>query len=215
MTARKTKPAMSRIQKNAAIAAFFFFLVIVAVIDHYWGDDVRTSIERATYSDADRQRYHGKTFAVVSVVDGDTIDIDAPDGDEAFTRIRLIGVDTPETKHPTVGKMYYGPEATAFTAKRCEGKRVTLLIDTVGDIRGYYGRLLAYVKLDDDTILNAELIRTGHGYAYLSYPHSEFDNYKQLMEEAIEQKTGLWQNAKRDDLPKWLKSKRPELLRYP
>jgi micrococcal nuclease len=206
---------MSRRQKNAAIVAFFFFALIVVAVDHYFGDGARQVIERATYTSIDRQTYHGKTFAVVNVVDGDTIDIDVPDGDEAFTRIRLIGVDTPETKHPTVGKMYYGPEATDFTAGRCSGKRVTLLLDTVGDQRGYYGRLLAYVQLEDGAILNAELIRTGHGYAYLSYPHSEFDHFQKLMNEAIEQKAGLWENATRDDLPKWLKRKRPDLLRYP
>ncbi|MEK7756378.1 MAG: hypothetical protein AAB385_04120, partial [Planctomycetota bacterium] len=44
----------------------------------------------------DRSRYHDRTFHVVYVVDGDTIDIDAPDADKPKTRVRLWGVDTPE-----------------------------------------------------------------------------------------------------------------------
>ena len=140
--------------------------------------------------------------------------IDIPDGEHPDTRIRLIGVDTPETKHPTVGLMYYGPEATAFTTRLALGKQVTVLLDTVGDQRGRYGRLLAYVQLPDEEILNAEIIKNGYGYAYLSYPHSEFSAYQILMQEAIDDQAGLWKNATREQLPKWLRSKRPDLLRY-
>ena len=206
---------MSRTQKNALIAAFFFFLIpTLIILDHRFGSQLRQFIERTTYSDADFRKYHRKTFTVTEVIDGDTIDINIPDGTYDDTRIRLIGVDTPETKHPTVGLMHYGPEATAFTAQLVQGTQVTVILDIVGDRRDRYGRLLAYVVLDDGRVLNAELIKHGYGYAYLGFPHSEFDTYQLLMEQAIREKKGLWQNAARDDLPKWLRSKRPDLLRY-
>ncbi|MHC4552745.1 MAG: thermonuclease family protein [Planctomycetota bacterium] len=176
---------------------------------------LRKPIEQATYTEDDRKTYHGKTFTVLEVIDGDTIDIDWPDGDFPNTRVRLLGVDTPETKHPKTGVMHFGPEASAFTEKMTLGKEVTLYLDSVGDHRGYYGRLLAYVHLPDGTVLNEELIKQGYGYAYLSFQHSQFDPYADYMETAIKEKKGLWQNATRDDLPKWLKSKRPDLLRYP
>jgi len=54
----------------------------------------------------DTEKYHGKTFTVSNVVDGDTIDIDVPDGEYEHTRIRLWGIDTPESKSPKVGVMY-------------------------------------------------------------------------------------------------------------
>lgn len=206
---------MSRTQRNVLIAAFFLFLMpALMVLDHRYGGRLRQSIEQVTYTDADFQKYHRKTFTVLEVIDGDTIDIDIPDGTHEDTRIRLIGVDTPETKHPTIGRMYYGPEATQYATQQALGKQVTIVLDTVSDQRDRYGRLLAYVVLADGRVLNAELIKNGFGYAYLSFPHSEFTTYQALMEQAIAEKSGLWQNATRDDLPKWLRSKRPDLLRH-
>lgn len=207
---------MSRTRRKALIAAVFFIAMPVLVtLDHQLGDPLRRLIQQSTYPDGDWQKYHGKTFTVLEVIDGDTLDIDIPDGDHSDTRIRLIGVDTPETKHPTVGLMYYGPEATAFTTQQAQGKQVTVFLDTASDQRDRYGRLLAYIQLPDGKILNAEIIKNGYGYAYLSFPHSEFAAYKDLMQQAMDNKRGLWKNVTRDDLPKWLRSKRPDLLRYP
>jgi endonuclease YncB( thermonuclease family) len=212
---KKLKHAMRRTTRNALIAAFWFIILPVCVVlDHQFGDTLRHAIEQQTLPGGDWQKYHGKVFTVLEVIDGDTLDIDIPDGEHPDTRIRLIGVDTPETKHPTVGLMYYGPEATAFTTRLALGKQVTVLLDTVGDQRGRYGRLLAYLQLPDEKILNAEIIKNGYGYAYLSYPHSEFSAYQILMQEAIDDQAGLWKNATRQQLPKWLRSKRPDLLRY-
>ncbi|MHC4596883.1 MAG: hypothetical protein ACYS19_18295, partial [Planctomycetota bacterium] len=53
----------------------------------------------------DFQKYHTKTFTVVNVVDGDTVDVDVPDGEYKYTRIRLWGIDTPETKSDEFGVM--------------------------------------------------------------------------------------------------------------
>ena len=207
---------MHRRTRNGLIVAFCFFLLPVwIVLDHQLGPPLRQYIQQSTYPDGDWQKYHGKVFTVLEVIDGDTLDIDIPDGEHPDTRIRLIGVDTPETKHPTTGLMYYGPQATEFTTSMALGKRVTVLLDTAGDQRGRYGRLLAYIQLSNGKILNAEIIKNGYGYAYLSYPHSEFSAYQTLMQQAIDNKTGLWKNATRDQLPKWLRSKRPDLLRYP
>ena len=67
------------------------------------------------------------TVTVTSVVDGDTIDISpAIDGKE---RVRLIGVDTPETVDPTTGVQPYGPEASQFTKRELEGERIQLEFD--------------------------------------------------------------------------------------
>ncbi|MHC4836111.1 MAG: thermonuclease family protein [Planctomycetota bacterium] len=215
MAKKRLKHAMRRTTRNALIVAFFFVVLpIWVVLDHQFGDTLRHAIEQQTYPDGDWQKYHRRTFTVLEVIDGDTIDIDISDGEYEDTRVRLIGVDTPETKHPQTGLMYYGPEATAFTTKSALGKQVTIHLDTNSDIRDRYGRLLAYVLLSDGKVLNAELIVKGYGYAYLNYPHSEFSAYQALMQQAIENKAGLWENAARDQLPQWLRSKRPDLLRY-
>jgi len=60
---------------------------------------------------------------VVHVVDGDTIDLDKGE------RVRLIGVNTPETKHPQKPVEYFGREATEFARRSVEGKRVRLAFD--------------------------------------------------------------------------------------
>src|SRR5262249_9114156 len=67
-----------------------------------------------------------KGYAVVRVIDGDTIVVKIEGKD---TRVRLIGVDTPETVHPNKPVEYYGKEASAFTKKLLEGQRVTLEYD--------------------------------------------------------------------------------------
>src|SRR3989338_7085144 len=85
---------------------------------------------------------------VVRVVDGDTIVLD---GDE---KVRLIGVDTPETVDPRKPVQYFGKEASEFTRRMAEGKRVRLEFDQ--DTKDRYGRTLAYVYLEDGTFLNAE-----------------------------------------------------------
>ena len=77
----------------------------------------------------DLEKYHAKTFTVVNVVDGDTIDIDAADGKYDHTRVRLWGIDTPETKNPKTGVMYFGPEAAEFTKELALGKPVTVYLD--------------------------------------------------------------------------------------
>jgi endonuclease YncB( thermonuclease family) len=213
---KRSKYAMRRTTRNGLIAAVFFVLLpALLVLDRQYGDLLRKPIEQTTYAEGDWQKYHNRTFRVNEVIDGDTLDIDIPDGQFPDTRVRLLGVDTPETKHPSLPVMHYGPEASEFAAKMALGQTVTLKLDTVGDIRDRYGRLLAYVVLPDGTVLNAELIRQGYGYAYLSFPHSDSRDYEILMDQAIAEKKGLWQAAARDNLPKWLKQKRPDLLRYP
>lgn len=152
----------------------------------------------------DFQKYHDKTFTVVKVVDGDTLDVNSPDGKYKTTRIRLIGVDTPETKKANTSIMYFGPEASECTRTHALGKQVTVLLDTAGKPRDRYGRLLAYIKLPDGTILNELLLSEGYGYAYTPYKHSFSNKYNQLQKQAKSAKRGLWKNITPDQMPDWL-----------
>ena len=115
MKKKQPKHALRRTTRNAIIAAVFFLLLpVLVVLDRRFGDVLRQSIHRVTYAEGDWQTYHDQTFTVAKVIDGDTLDVNCPDGKFPTTRVRLLGVDTPETHHPTVGLMYYGPEATEF-----------------------------------------------------------------------------------------------------
>jgi micrococcal nuclease len=55
-----------------------------------------------------------------------------------------------------------------------------------------YGRTLAYIFLEDGTLLNAEIIRQGYGHALVRYPFSRMEEFRRLEREAMEQRRGLW-----------------------
>lgn len=102
---------------------------------------------------------------VVRVVDGDTIVVKLNGEDE---KVRLIGINTPESVHPDKSKnTQEGKKASDYTKELLEGQSVSLEFDT--QERDKYGRLLAYVYLEDGTFFNEKLILDG--YAELAtYP---------------------------------------------
>jgi micrococcal nuclease len=96
------------------------------------------------------------TGSVVSVVDGDTIHVRV---DGRVEKIRYIGIDAPEVRHPTKGEEPGGREASAVNRRLVEGQQVRLELDV--QRRDQYGRLLAYVWVAD-LMVNAELVRRGY-----------------------------------------------------
>jgi micrococcal nuclease len=169
----------------------------------------KTDEQTKTY---DFAKYHTRTFTVKTIIDGDTIDIDIPDEEHKSTRIRLWGIDTPETKSPKRGVMYFGPQAAEFTRNLTLGKRVDVYLQE-HRTRGKYGRLLAYVKLPNGQFLNEALLREGFAYADLRFRHSFYNKYKQLEAAARSNKKGLWKEVKREQLPQWLQKRKPNLLK--
>jgi len=159
----------------------------------------------------DYERYHDREFRVVHVVDGDTLDVDAPDRDKPSTRVRLWGVDTPETRHPAKSVQHYGREATDFTRTACDQQTVRLGL-VAGKTRDRYGRLLAYVTLPDGRMLNRELVRLGYGYADPRYRHPHQEQFELLQAEALAARRGLWQDVRNADLPYYY---RDELVLQP
>ena len=165
--------------------------------------------EQDTTSDA--RRYHARAFKVVNIVDGDTLDIDASEGARTHTRIRLWGIDTPETRADD-GVMFYGPEATQAAKDLADGRTVTIYLDIDNRSRDKYGRLLAYVQLPDGRFLNEVLLSEGFAYADLRFAHSLNNRYKQLEGAARSGRKGLWAEVSFEQLPDWLKARKPDLL---
>ncbi len=126
----------------------------------------------------------GEWRTVLRVVDGDTLILD---GEE---RVRLIGVDTPESADPRRPVEAFGKEAAAFTRRMAEGKRVRLAYDQ--QLTDRYGRTLAYVYLEDGTFLNAEIIRQGYGHAYTRFPFAYAEQFLEHEREARAARRGLW-----------------------
>lgn len=129
-------------------------------------------------------------LAVTKVVDGDTFWI--ADGSTKGEKIRLIGVDAPESRktgRKEVG--YFGKEAKEYVTNLLSGKKVKLAFD-VGHY-DQYQRTLAYVYLEDGTFLNAELIKQGYAMVMTVPPNVKFaDEFVKLQQEARENNKGLW-----------------------
>jgi endonuclease YncB( thermonuclease family) len=159
----------------------------------------------------DYPRYHGREVRVTHVVDGDTLDVDLYDplNDDSETRIRLWGVDTPETVKPNTPPQHFGPEATAATRRWCKGKTVTLEL-VKGDTRGKYKRLLAYVVLPDGETLNARLVRKGLAYADPRFEHPRREEYLRLQAIAVRDRAGLWKDVTPADLPYYFQGRLPD-----
>ena len=103
---------------------------------------------------------------VERVIDGDTIRVRMAG---APYTVRLTGVDTPETKHPTLGVQPFGTEASAYATTRLTGATVRLDLDPAGDAGDTCGRLLRYVMLGGANF-NATLIREGFARAIRRFP---------------------------------------------
>jgi micrococcal nuclease len=121
---------------------------------------------------------------VSRVIEGDTLELATGE------KVRLIGVDIAETKHPRKPVEAFGQEATALTRQLTEGKPVRL--EFVVQRRDQYGRILAYVYVGD-VMLNAELVRLGYAQVATFAPNVKYQGlFLKLQREAREARRGLW-----------------------
>ncbi len=147
-------------------------LTVVSIMGWWFGDQRRTL---------------DSEYRVVDVLDGDTIIVAR--GDRRDT-IRLLGIDTPETHHPTKPVQCYGPEASDYTTRRLSGQMVRLEDDV--ETHDIYGRHLAYVYVDgqrfDDELLEK-------GYARLLVIEPNHAHARTMLDEELDAKRhrrGLW-----------------------
>jgi micrococcal nuclease len=124
---------------------------------------------------------------VVDVADGDTIDIEFR-GD--VHTVRLLGIDTPETHHPTKPVQCFGPEASEFTTQALLGRTVELEFDQ--QRRDAYGRLLAWVWLDGE-LFNKTVVSVGNARLLLIPPNlAHGRTLLKAQQLAISTGVGLW-----------------------
>lgn len=127
----------------------------------------------------------GEWHVVERVVDGDTFVL--ANGE----RVRLIGVDTPESVKPGEEPEPYGKEAGQYTKKMLEGKKVRLELDV--SERDRYGRLLAYVYLEDGTFFNELLLSEGYARVLTVPPNVKYaERFLAAERAAREAGRGLW-----------------------
>jgi micrococcal nuclease len=128
--------------------------------------------------------------AVARVVDGDTVDVTL---EGQTVRVRLIGIDTPETVDPRKPVECFGREASAKAHEFLDGQTVFLEDDPSQDSVDRYGRALRYVWLSDGRLFNLEMIAQGYAFEYTyNLPYKYQAQFKQAEREAREQGRGLW-----------------------
>jgi micrococcal nuclease len=126
---------------------------------------------------------------VTNVVDGDTVDVSTGSG--TSTRIRLIGLDAPESVHPDASKnTVLGELASEYTHSQLLGRQVGLELDVQESDE--YGRTLAYVWLDNE-LFNARIIRDGYAQVSTYPPNVKYtDLLLASQEQAREANVGMW-----------------------
>jgi micrococcal nuclease len=126
---------------------------------------------------------------IVSVVDGDTIVLSVQNQTET---VRLLGIETPETVHPTRPIECFGPEASAFTKATLEKGSVVKLVRDV-EPRDRYQRLLVYLFLTDGTLFNQLLIDRGLARTLSIEPNTAFaSQFASHESSARNRRVGLW-----------------------
>ncbi|MGI5891360.1 MAG: stalk domain-containing protein [Bacillota bacterium] len=130
-----------------------------------------------------------KTYKIIKVIDGDTIEIDYNGTPE---KVRLIGIDTPESVHPDEQRnVPYGKIAADFTKNQLQGEEVELEFDV--QKRDKYNRLLAYVYLNGK-MFNKILLEQGHAAVATFPPNVKYvDDFIALEKTAQAKGIGIWE----------------------
>jgi micrococcal nuclease len=174
---------------SGVIGSLVLFIVVALLVLRPWEGEL--------------ERGPASAMAVVTrVVDGDTVEVRIGG---AMEDVRLIGVDTPETVKPGEPVQCFGPQASAFTHRQLEDRRVRL--DFGVERRDVYGRLLAYLYIEDSTLdvsrpvqsptrdrfFNSILVSRGLARSLTIPPNDRFAaKFKRLELAAARSGRGLW-----------------------
>jgi len=138
---------------------------------------------------------------VVSVTDGDTLRVRLS-GDRASIPVRLLGIDTPETRRPRTGVECGGREASASLKQlalnaHARGRRVSITSDPTQDRVDRYGRLLAYVRPVGGRELNVMQVRRGWGehYVFAGRPVARAGALQRAERAARRGRRGVWSHC--------------------
>ncbi len=184
----------SKWNKNVklVITALSVIIVVVALATNGTKPQPASSVPATQQQTTETKATTNPTqlYKVVAVIDGDTIDIDLNGKTE---RLRLMGIDTPETKDPRKPVQCFGAEASEHAHKLLDGKKVRLEAEASQGERDKYDRLLRYVYLEDGTSYNKQIILDGYAHEYTyNIPYKYQAEYKQAQKDAEIAQRGLW-----------------------
>ncbi|YCK79663.1 thermonuclease family protein (plasmid) [Arthrobacter sp. D3-18] len=129
-------------------------------------------------------------YAVEKVVDGDTIRISC---NGTSTRVRLVGINAPESVKGDAPVECGGPEASIYLHSLLDGQQVFLSADPAQGVRDKYDRLLAYVWTTDGTLTNRTILEQGHAEATgYGKPFAYSEDFTAAADHARRSKAGRW-----------------------
>jgi micrococcal nuclease len=131
-------------------------------------------------------------YTVSRFVDGDTVAVIMNGHEE---KLRLVGVDTPETHKPNTPVQCYGPAASAYTKNTLTNQKIHLESDELSSDRDKYGRLLRYIILSDGRNFNEMLVQNGYAFYYPYFPFTKSDAFAADQAAAMAAKRGVWGNC--------------------
>ena len=140
---------------------------------------------------AQAQLQENTWYKVSKITDGDTFYVTTSSSEKY--KIRLIGIDAPETRNVGVKarKEYFGTEAKIFVTQLLKNKKVKLTFDVQKTDR--YGRVLAYVYLENGIFLNQYLVEKGYAVVSTFPPNVKFvEVFTKAEKSARNKKLGLW-----------------------
>ena len=136
------------------------------------------------------QEEGAQTYQVMKVVDGDTMDVNI---DGQVSRLRVIGIDTPETVDPRKSVQCFGIEASNKAKEILAGQYVTIESDPTQGDKDKYKRLLRYVYLPDGTDYGLFMVSNGYAHEYTyNIPYEKQSDYRQAEADARSNNRGLW-----------------------
>jgi micrococcal nuclease len=162
-------------------------LIIIALFIVFQGYTFEEDIEQEKKVEGITNNIEDTTYTVTRVVDGDTIKV------EDIGTIRLIGIDTPETVNPRKEVECFGKEASEKAKELLEGKKIKIELDSSQGEVDRYGRVLAYVYMEDGRLFNEVMIREGYAFEYTyRTPYKYQTLFKDAEKLARDERVGLW-----------------------
>ena len=151
----------------------------------------------------------GLKATVTRIIDGDTIEVEFESGQS--DKVRIIGVDTPETFSPNQSSEYgnitdldcldkWGDAATQYARDILNNKTIKLVQDPQVQERDYYDRLLAYIEINGQDF-GVMLLEEGYARVYIEGQSTRKNNYLKLEQQARSNKVGLWTCSGEDNIP--------------
>lgn len=177
-------------------ATLLFLLAVVPGFFSCGSQEKEPNIRTGSYGSPQATPMEGKFYSIKKFVDGDTFWLE--NGSPKGIKIRLIGIDTPETRNTRRKKKHsMGKMVADYVQQLLQNKQVRVELD----VRplDQYGRILAYVYTETDMQLNAHLIEIGYAQLMTVPPNVKFvDTYIKLQQKARETQRGLWKEGFED-----------------